>query len=298
MEKVIVKRSFLKRNKDHFKTYALLSFPIAWWGLFFVTPFVMALVISFSDMKSAFTINNFGISQYKYVLTDRQFYDSLRVTFIWTALMTVGNNLFGFLTAYAIYKLKRGRRFFLALLFWPFLVSAVANANITKFVFGPSSNNLVNAVLRLFGQSPVAWLDKQRTALFSLVILPFFLGFSVKMIIFYTGLLAIPSQYYEAARLETNKAFPILRYITLPLLKNIIVLNLLLSVIDGIKVVGPMMLVTKGNFGTMSAVYYIYTNIASNKARAAASAFIVFIVILIVSAVQLKLSGKSGATYE
>ena len=294
------KRAF----KNEARAYSLLGFPLAWWTLFFVIAFFSALIFSFTNvsLKSLatgseikFTLNNYkNLFDPGWKNFDQEFWDSLKVTILWTAVMALGNNLMGLLCAFLISQLKHGKRFFLALLFWPSLVSGVVGSDVTQLVFGSGNNSLANKLIAALGHEPIQWLTDEQTALISLMIMPFFFGFCTKMLIYYSSIIAIPNMYKEAALLETDSKFKIFRTVTLPLMKNALVLNLLLSIIDGFKILGPMQLVTKGGYGTQSTMLYIYnTAFEDGKfGRACAYATILFAIILIFTFVQRKVSGQ------
>ena len=294
------KRAF----KNEARAYSLLGFPLAWWTLFFVIAFFSALIFSFTNvsLKSLatgseikFTLNNYkNLFDPGWKNFDQEFWDSLKVTILWTAVMALGNNLMGLLCAFLISQLKHGKRFFLALLFWPSLVSGVVGSDVTQLVFGSGNNSLANKLIAALGHEPIQWLTDEQTALISLMIMPFFFSFCTKMLIYYSSIIAIPNMYKEAALLETDSKFKIFRTVTLPLMKNALVLNLLLSIIDGFKILGPMQLVTKGGYGTQSTMLYIYnTAFEDGKfGRACAYATILFAIILIFTFVQRKVSGQ------
>jgi ABC-type sugar transport system permease subunit len=216
------------------------------------------------------------------------------VTVLWTIAMSIGNNLMGLLCAFLIHSLKRGKRFFLALLFWPSLVSGVVGSDVTKLVFGSDSSSLANKLIMAFGHEPIQWLTDEKTALLSLMIMPFFFGFCTKMLIYYSSIIAIPGNYREAASLDTNSRLSIFFRVTLPLMKNALVLNLLLSIIDGFKILGPMQLVTGGGYGTQSSMLYIYNTAFEDGqfGRACAYATILFLIILVFTLIQRKFSGS------
>lgn len=297
------KKSTAQRRQENLTAYTLLAIPIIWWIIFFLIPVFMALFYSFTDLKlSPDKISKYGIFQYVKVLKDTRFWLSIKNTAIWTIVMMIGNNFFGILLAVLITRLKRGKKFFIALLFWPTLVSAVIGSSITSMVFSADRYGLANMVLGWFKVQPIPWLEDPKTALWALMIMPFFFGFSIKMIIYYAGLISIPNTYYEACALETNSSWHRFRYITLPLLKNAFILNLILSLIDGLKVLGPMQLVTNGgpDDSTLSTLLYIYklSFDTPNKGQGTAAAFILFAIIIIFSLIQLKISGKGAETYE
>lgn len=296
--------------KNEVKAYSLLGFPMAWWTLFFVIAFFSALIFSFTDVSLKklatggeinFTLDNYKrIFFFGYDKFDPTFWDSLGVTVIWTVVMLVGNNLMGLLCAFLINSLKRGKKFFLALLFWPSLVSGVVGSDVTKMVFGSDNNSLANKIVMFFGGEPVHWLTDEQIALFSLMVMPFFLGFCTKMLIYYASIIAIPESYKEAAKLDTSSRFKIFTKITLPLMKNAVMLNAILSIIDGFKILGPMQLVTKGGYGTESLMLYIYDTAFQdgNFGRACAYAMILFVIIIVFTIIQRKLSGEEVETIE
>ena len=297
-------KSFRVKYKEEIQSYALLAFPIIWTAVFYVVPLVMAFFFSFTNLALMWNrINRFGFFQYRNVLTDDVFWRSLGVTGIWTAVMVVGNIFFGLMLALLISRMRRGAKFFLALLIWPMLVSAVANARITETMFGAYGNSPMNILAKFFGaKEPVVWLMQESTALISLMMWPFFFGFCFSLITFYTSLLAIPQSYKEACKLETNSFWAQIRLILIPLIRNTFVLNLLLATISGMRVLGPMQLITKGDYNTKSVILYIYNlnfvdGFGSYKGKASAAAFIVFAMIMVISIIQMKVS-KKGDAYE
>ncbi len=300
----------LGKYKNEAKAYTLLGIPMGWWTLFFVVAFFSALYFSFTNVSLKklagggdieFTLNNYKrIFDFGWTKFDEEFWDSLGVTVLWTVVMTIGNNLMALLCAFLIHSLKKGKRFFLALLFWPSLVSGVVGSDVTKMVFGSDNNSLANKIVMLFGGEPIQWLTDSQIALFSLMVMPFFLGFCTKMLIYYSSIIAIPHSYKEAASLDTASKTTVFFRITLPLMKNAVILNVLLSIIDGFKVLGPMQLITKGGYGTQSLMLYIYNTAFEdgNLGRACAYAMVLFLIIILFTLVQKKLSGKEVDTIE
>lgn len=303
-------KSNKRQLKKDVKAYTLLGFPLAWWTLFFVVAFITALIFSFTNVslkklatggEIKFTLDNYrrifnpGFSKF-----DETFWDSLGVTVVWTLVMTLGNNLMGLLCAFLINSLKKGKRFFLALLFWPSLVSGVVGSDVTKMVFGSDNNSLANKIVMFFGGQPIQWLTDERLALLSLMVMPFFFGFCTKMLIYYSSIIAIPETYKEACLLDTSSKWKVFFRITLPLMKNAVMLNLILSIIDGFKILGPMQLITQGGYGTQSIMLYIYNTAFEDGmfGRSCAYAMVLFLIIIVFTLLQRKLSGEEVNSIE
>ncbi len=300
-------KKFIRKHKKEIQAFLLIGFPLIWWSVFFLIAFCSSFYYSFTDLRfdpskiTSFTFDNYArLFGFMGKELDTEFWSSLKVTVIWTVVMLIGNNVSGLLLAFLIKSLKRGKKFFLALLFWPSLVSAVVGSDIAKMIFSSESTGLANVVIGWFGAEPIQWFSDESWALFALMVTPFFLGFCIKLLIYYSSIISIPDSYIESATLETSSKFKVFFTITLPLMKNAIVLNIMLSIIDGFKVLGPMQLITDGAYKTQSVVLYIY-NLAFQKqqmGRACAYSFVLFIIILAFSLLQLKISGKEADTFE
>ncbi len=309
--KTASKQPFKKKFKREIIAYSLIGIPLLWWTVFFVIALLWALFSSFTNMRGGYGwdyITRIDFNNYVNIFTAgstqfKAFWNAMKVTILWTIVMMIGNNVMGMLCAFLIKSVKKSGKFFLALLFWPSLVSAVVGADITKTIFASDSSGIVNQLIVFFGGSPVQWFENAGTALWALMVVPFFFGFCQKMLIYYASIVSIPPTYTEAASLETSSRFLIFFKVTMPLMKNAIVLNTLLSVIDGFKVLGPMQLVTKGGPGgsTQSVMLLIYNTIFQSPSRVGqgcAYAFVLFIFILVVSLIQKKLAGKEESTIE
>lgn len=302
---------FRRKHRNEINAYSLIALPLIWWTVFFVIAFVWAFLASFTDMRGGYgwefatkiTFDNY-INVFKFgSARSKAFWDSMLVTTIWTLVMTIANNVMGLLCAFLIKSLKKGGKVFLALLFWPSLVSAVVGADITKTLFASDTSGIFNQIIVAFGGTAVNWLENSGTALWSLMFVSFFFGFCQKLLIYYSSIISIPDSYLEAASLETNSKWKVFFKVTLPLMKNAIVLNTLLSIIEGFKILGPMQLVTGGgpDGSTQSVMLLIYNtlfNAPSRVGQGCAYAFVLFVIIFILSVIQKKIAGKEETSIE
>ena len=300
-----VKKGFYRRHRNEFIAYGIMAVPLLWWGVFFLYAFFKAFVMSFTDWSLAPDLNFLGLDNYIRALKDETVLEAFKNTVIWTVVMLVGVNGFGIFIASAINSLRNKTlgKIVLACMFWPTLVSAAASAEIQKFILGESESGLINFLLLKMGliDRPLGWLSNPDIALLGLMITPFFLGFGIKMIIYYTGIKNIPGNYYDAASLETDSKWMVFRHITIPLLRPVIVFNLVLSLIEGFKVIAPMQLITNGGplNSTNSVLFAMYTYgiTESEMGYGSAIAFLLFLVILAVTVLQLRLD-REKVSYE
>lgn len=292
--------------KRDIKAYGMLSFPMVWWGIFFLYAFIRAIYFSFTDLRfSVDKISTFNLDNYIRLFHDETFGKAIGNTAIWTVVMTIFNNVLGLLFAWLIFRMKKGRKLFLALLFWPTLVSAVVGAQVTKLLFNPSDSGVINSIIIACGGNPIGWYNDPKIALVTLMIVPSLLGFSTQMMIYYVALMGVPKSYAEAARLETNSQWTILGKVYLPLIRNAITYNMILSLIGNLKVIGPMQLVSESGKGgpldsTMTIMLYLYNKgiVGYEMGYACAIGVITLLIILILSGIQLKLTGIKAVDYE
>ena len=292
--------------KRDMKAYGMLSFPMVWWGIFFLYGFIRAIYFSFTDLRfSVDKISTFNFDNYIRLFHDETFGKAIGNTAIWTVVMTIFNNVLGLLFAWLIFRMKKGRKLFLALLFWPTLVSAVVGAQVTKLLFNPSDSGVINSIIIACGGNPIGWYNDPKIALVTLMIVPSLLGFSTQMMIYYVALMSVPKSYAEAARLETNSQWTILGKVYLPLIRNAITYNMILSLIGNLKVIGPMQLVSESGKGgpldsTMTIMLYLYNKgiVGYEMGYACAIGVITLLIILILSGIQLKLTGIKAVDYE
>lgn len=306
-----IRSKFYRKHKNEINAYSLMALPLIWWTVFFVLAFCWALFASFTDMRGGYgmeyatklTLDNYIRIFSPGTTQSKAFWGSLGVTSLWTLVMTIANNVMGLLCAFLVKSLKKGGKVFLALLFWPSLVSAVVGADITKTLFASDTSGIVNQIIVACGGNAVNWLENSDTAIFSLMTVSFFFGFCQKLLIYYSSIISIPESYLEAASLETSSRSKVFFTIIMPLMKNAIMLNTLLSIIEGFKILGPMQLVTGGgpDNSTMSSMLLIYNTLFESPSRVGqgcAYAFVLFVLIFVLSMIQRKLSGKEELSFE
>ncbi|QUH27869.1 carbohydrate ABC transporter permease [Vallitalea guaymasensis] len=308
-----MKSKAVKENKKSYKrirvkykneiiAYRMLAIPLILWGIFFLFALFRVIYLSFTDWNIFKAPDFVGLDNYIRIFTnDGGLWKAFNNTFIWTIFTVIGHNLIGLGTAYMITCISKGEKFFRAALFWPILVSQVVGATMIEWIFDPSPYGFLNTILGHFGIKSVAWLSDPDMALISLMLYPLFLGFGIRMLIYLAGLKQIPKTFYEAAKIDGASNWTIFKKVTIPLLKPIILLNIVYTTIESFKVIGPMQLVTKGGpiGSTMSVVLRIYQDgFVENKMGYASSiAVMFFIFILIVTIIQFRFEGEK-VTYE
>jgi raffinose/stachyose/melibiose transport system permease protein len=220
-------------------------------GLFFLVPTVLAFYFSLTRW-SLFDATFIGLDNYVMFVSDPQLTSGLRNTIIYAVLtsglkVTLGLPLAMLLTSWI--KLKG---LFRGIIFFPVLVSTVA-VGITFATLMQPSIGLINTTLGTLGLPTPNWLGNPELALFSVALVDVWKGIGLAMVIFIAGILSIPEEYFDAAKLEggTWVAF---RHVILPLSRNATFTVILLSFIGGLRTFDLIWTMTRGGPGFASDV--------------------------------------------
>lgn len=265
--------------------------------LFRVWPIISAFHLSFQELKGIGTSTFVGISNYATLLSDRRFVSSFLTTSYYTAATLL--TLIPIPLVLSVLLFQRnlpGKNLFRTLIFLPSLTSLVVVGTVFRLILA-DTGGLVNTFLGLFGISPLRWLLVPSLAVPSLTILALWRWTGMNIVYFSSGLTTIPSEVYEAARLDGAEGFSLFRYITVPMIKPIIVFVITISIIGGYQVfVEPYILYpggrTPGEAGLTVAVYLYRTAFRNfNMGYAAAIGVVLAGIIFAVSLVQFQISG-------
>ncbi len=198
----------------------------------------------------------------------------------------VGALLIGLLLA----RIRRGGAVYRFLVYFPVLVPPVVAALIWLFLTNVDFG-LFNEVLRAFGVEPVTWLGSS-TALPVLAALDVWRNVGYWAIFFVAAIIGLPEELYQAASLDGAEGFDRLRYLTLPLLRRILLFAIVVATIWGLQVFDTALVLTSGGPGTSTTtiVYRVWQYVfgSNNKVGYAAAISLVFIVaILVLTVIQL-----------
>jgi len=192
---------------------------------FVAIPIVWGLVLSFSDARTSINPTRFiGFGNYAAALQDPEFRHSLLLIAVFALIIVPLTLAFSLLLAILVNSAPWGRGIFRTIFFIPTACSyVVASAVWRMSLFNGLAGGFANTVLGWFGHAPIAWIGTTTPPWYWLVLVTVRLWLQVGfyMIIFTAGLQEIPSDLYEAARVDgIRNKLQELRYITLPLLKN------------------------------------------------------------------------------
>ncbi len=280
-----------QRGEERLVGYAFLLPDVLGLAIFVGLPIAGAFYISFHDWSGIGERTFSGLDNYRILLSDPFFLESLRITALYT--FTFVPLLFAISLALAL-LVNQGLKMtglFRSAYFVPFMVSLVVASIVWQFILQERAG-ILNAILGTVGIDPQPWLGSTRLALVSVIIVTLWQGVGYSMIIFLAGLQDIPRDYYEAAAVDGANAWQRFRRITLPLLKPTSVFVLLISFISAFQLFDPIFVLTQGGpaNATTTAVFYIYETAFEFLQLGYASALSValFAIILVFTLFQLR----------
>src|SRR5262245_32408460 len=186
-------------------------------GVFFVVPTALAFYFSLTRW-SLFDATFIGLDNYATFLSDPQLVTGLRNTIIYAVLTSGLKVIIALPLAMLLTSSIRLKGLLRGIIFFPVLVSTVA-VGITFSTLMQPSTGLINTALGFFGLPQPDWLGNPRLALYSVALVDVWKGVGIAMVIFIAGILSIPVEYFEAARLEGG-TWVKFRHVILPLARN------------------------------------------------------------------------------
>ena len=279
---------------------ALVSPALGAIALFFFLPVVAALALSVTDfdiyaLADLANLRFVGIRNYVRLLADPTFRTALWNTAFFVlvaAPLSIAVSLGAALLVDS--KLARFTAFYRTILFLPVVTTLVAAAVVWRYLYHPRFG-LLNHALGALGIAPIDWLGDPRWAMLAIVFMTVWKNFGFNMIILVAGLRSIPPRLYEAASLDGAGPWTTFREVTLPLLAPTMTFVTLMTVIGDFQLFAEPYVMTQGGPGdrTLSVVLLMYREGFRwwNLGTAAATAFVLFLIVLALSALGMKLRG-------
>jgi len=284
------------RQKQVVWAWLFLSLPCVFYVVIRFYPTFQSFYISFNDWNLLSDMRFVWFENYIRMFTDPLFWKVFKNTFLYLILGTPISIAISFIIAYYLDQVRFMHGFIRALYFVPFLTTAVAMAWVWRWFYQPVPIGVFNNVLATMGLEQQPFLRSTTQALPAVLAPAVWPGLGFQIIIFLAGIRAIPGSYYEAARIDGAGRWMILWEITIPLLRPTIIFLVVFSSIDFLRIFDQVFNMTpQGDGGPLNAtkplVLYIYDTAFNgfDMGYAAAQTVVLFLVLLVVSLLQLRL---------
>lgn len=259
--------------------------------VFLAYPVGRALYISLFDW-GIFGPNAFvGIGNYISLFGDRLFWSSFWVTAAFAGMYVPMIMVISLLLAVLLHKKLPGIAIFRTAFFLPIVINVAVAAIAFNWLLEPDVG-FVDQALRLVGLPGQNWLSQPGWALFAISLVALWINVGFMVIILLAGLENIPDDLYEAARLDGARPLHNLFYITIPLLRPILLIVMVLSIVHAFQIFGEVLIMTQGGpFGSTTVLTMLLYEEGFQRfalGRAAAIGVVITIIIATLSFIQFR----------
>jgi multiple sugar transport system permease protein len=262
---------------------------------FVIGPIIAAIWISLTSYDMLSPARFVGFANYLRLFSDPRLRTVYANTIFFTVFAVSLNVGVGLLLAVLINRKMPSslRYFFRTAYFFPVLVALVYCAIIWQFLY-QKDTGIINYYLSLIGVEPISWLSGRQWIMPSIILMDVWKNVGFAMLVFLAGLQNISQSYYEAAQIDGANRWQVFRHITLPLISPTLFFNLIIYMIGALQVFDSIAVLTGGGPGdaSRSLVMYIYENAFQlfQMGYASAIAITLFIIIMILTLIQFKIS--------
>jgi len=282
-------------KKSKLAPYIYVSPAILLMLVFTAFPAIQSIYLSFFNWDGFSSKTFCGIMNYIKIINSDEFPLSLKNNLLFFLMTGLGTIVLGLIIALAISNHKRVN-FYRFVFYLPVIISTSAAAYLWNYVYEPNFG-ILNTVLKAIGLNSLAqnWLGDDKTVLASIAVTAVWQGVGLTILLFITAINNIPDDLYESAFLEGINVFQKALYITIPLIRNVIVTIGLLSLLNAFKAFDLIYVMTNGGPGTSSYVLGIlmyrkaFEGLQYNFATAVG--VIAMIIVGVISVIYMKTTG-------
>lgn len=277
-----------KQRMDTITAYVFLTPAII--GLFFlmIIPILGVIGISLTNWSGLEPPKFIGMDNYVNIFTtDFYFQKSVLATLYFAIGAVVTGIIFSFCMALMLNQPIPGRGIWRSILFLPYIVPVIGSSIVWSWMY-ETNFGVFNYILSLFGMDKVQWLQDERFAIPSIVMMIVWMSGNL-VVIFLAGLQGIPKTYMEAVEVDGGNFWHKFRHVTVPMMTPVIFYNFLMSMIVNLQGFVPPYAITKGgpSDSTLFMVYLIYREgfMRNNFGHASALSVLFFLFIAVLTAI-------------
>ncbi|SDK02610.1 carbohydrate ABC transporter permease [Sediminibacillus albus] len=290
---------FSEKTKDAISGYLYISPFYILFAIFGLFPMLFSFYLGFQKWNGLGEMEYVGLQNFKFVLADPIFWKSLLNTVVIGVIGTLPQLLIGIILAYALNSaLIRFKSVFRVSIFMPYVTSTVAVAIVFGVMFNNQDFGLMNVVFNWLGFDSVNWGTSEWGVKLAISTMVFWRWVGYNTIIYLAGLQGIPNDLYEAAKIDGASIRQQIQYITIPMLKPIIILTVFLSTIGAMQLFTEPLVFLGRSFREegITVVLYLYREAFSNMAfgTASATAIILFVIIIVLSSINVFFTNRIG----
>lgn len=245
---------------DKKSTFILVGPALLIYSVVMLVPIVASLVYTLFSGNAITGFTFAGLGNFQQLAGDPRVWDSFVLTLKYALVMTAGQVAFGYLLALMyVFVLRRFSSVVRTLIFFPVVLPTVAVALLFQQMFAIApQDGLVNSFLNGLGVASVDWFGDGGKAFLVIIIMDIWKSMGFYGVLLYAGLLDIPEDIFESARLDGTSGWSLVRHIVLPLSLPVLVSSLIFSINGTLKVFDSILALTNGGPGTSTSPLTIY----------------------------------------
>ncbi|MEH1016267.1 sugar ABC transporter permease [Micromonospora sp. CPCC 206060] len=285
-----------RRISDNLLSYAFLSAGLLCFAFFSWYPLVRGVLLSFQQVNFVTDPYWVGLDNFRALFADPLFWTAWKNTLVFTGLALLLGYLVPLALAILLNELRHFSAFLRIAVYLPVMLPPIVVVLLWKYFYDPGSG-LFNTLLRGAHLPESQWTQSSSTALLSLVLVSTWANLGGATLMYLAALQSVPGELYEAAELDGATLWQRLRHVTLPHLRFIMLVLLLLQVIATMQVfIEPYQLTGTTNPDTVTVMVLIYRyafTVNNDFGLAAAASVLLFVVLGTFSAVYLRLTRRA-----
>ena len=278
-------------NNDKFSATIFLLPAFLGSFIFIIIPIFMSFYLSFTKWDLLSPIEFIGFRNYIELFNSKDFYFILGNTIYYAVITTIFGVLIPLVLACILNSKIKGSELFKTIYFLPFITPMVVIAIVWAWIFDPNYG-LLNSLL----STNIAWLLDTKYAMNAVILVSVWKLIGYNMVIFLAGLSSINSNLYEAAKIDGASAIKTFFSITIPQLSPTIFFVIIITTISSFQVFDLIYLMTQGGplDSTNVLVYKLYQSAFEhfNIGEASAIAYVLFVIVFILTIIQWKFKTK------
>ncbi|NUT20706.1 MAG: sugar ABC transporter permease [Hamadaea sp.] len=285
-----------RKLADNLQAYAFLTAGLLCFAVFSWYPLVRGIVLSFQQDNFVTDPIWVGLDNYRAVLSDPLFLTAWKNTFEFTGLALLFGYAIPFVLALVINEFRHAKGFFRFAVYLPVMLPPIVSVLLWKYFYDPGSG-LFNSLLSSVGLPTSQWTQSPKMAMISLVLVSTWANMGGTAIMYLAGLSTIPGELYEAAELDGASVWQRIRHVTIPQMRFLMLVLLLLQIIATMQVfIEPYQLTGTTSPDTITVMILIYRyafTVNNDFGLAAAMSVLLFVVLAAFSALYLRLTRKA-----
>lgn len=275
--------------------YLMVAPYLIHFAAFMAFPLIFSIILVFHKWNIITPMKWIGLANFRRVVRDDLFFQSLWNTLVFLIIHIPLQMIIALTLAVMLNQAIRLRSFFRAIYFMPVIVSGIATTILWQQMFGYDTG-VLNTAATAFGLPRIPWLISARWAMPSIAIMATWKNVGLYIVLFLVGLQGIPRHLYEAAEVDGATPLQCFRFITVPSLRNTLVLIGILSTLGGFSLfIEPFVMTGGGPMNaTLSVILYIYNQAFSfGHMGYAATLGLLYAVIMLVSVQLIRRGGEA-----